>query len=154
MAGLASEFRSRGWVAAHGPPEITELPSGSDIKRTSNSNTNPSSRGLHSMMNPSTTSRLTAIQKHTTMAAADKSKPPYIPLAGCADDGWSKEDEATATCFCGAVQLAFSTQGPGLVDTFILPVPLAAGHGDAQNVRRLLSGGRAFLTCEMIPWKS
>lgn len=37
---------------------------------------------------------------------ADKSKP-YIPLAGLADDGWSKEDEATATCFCGAVQLAF-----------------------------------------------
>ncbi|KAK9311460.1 Mss4-like protein [Lipomyces starkeyi] len=53
------------------------------------------------------------------MAAADRSKPPYIPLAGCADDGWSKEDEATATCFCGAVQLAFPTQGPGLVDTFI-----------------------------------
>ncbi|KAL9130459.1 MAG: hypothetical protein Q9175_007016 [Cornicularia normoerica] len=51
-------------------------------------------------------------------AAADKSKP-YIPLAGCAHDGWSKEDEATATCFCGAVQLAFPTQGPGLVKTFI-----------------------------------
>jgi hypothetical protein len=39
-------------------------------------------------------------------AAADKSKP-YIPLAGGADDGWSKEDQATATCYCGAVQLAF-----------------------------------------------
>ncbi|KAJ7274887.1 hypothetical protein C8J57DRAFT_1592350 [Mycena rebaudengoi] len=32
---------------------------------------------------------------------------PYIPLAGGADDGWSKDNEATATCFCGAVQLAF-----------------------------------------------
>ena len=42
----------------------------------------------------------------TSSAAADKSKP-YIPLAGLANDGWSKEDEATATCFCGAVQLAF-----------------------------------------------
>ncbi|KAJ7776547.1 Mss4-like protein [Mycena maculata] len=52
------------------------------------------------------------------MAAADKSKP-YIPLAGSADDAWSNEDEATATCFCGAVQLSFPTQGPGLVDTFI-----------------------------------
>ncbi|KAI9737245.1 MAG: hypothetical protein M1818_005777 [Claussenomyces sp. TS43310] len=52
------------------------------------------------------------------MAAVDKSKP-YFPLAGIARDGWSKEDEATATCFCGAVQLAFPTQGPGLVDTFI-----------------------------------
>lgn len=51
-------------------------------------------------------------------ATADKSKP-YIPLAGCADDGWSKEDSATATCFCGAVQLAFPTQGPGLVSTFV-----------------------------------
>ena len=37
---------------------------------------------------------------------SDKSKP-YIPLAGVATDGWSKGDEATATCFCGAVQLAF-----------------------------------------------
>jgi hypothetical protein len=45
------------------------------------------------------------------MAAANKSKP-HIPLACCADDGWSKEDEATATCFCGVVQLAFVTLEP------------------------------------------
>ncbi|MCJ1238431.1 hypothetical protein MMC14_006420 [Varicellaria rhodocarpa] len=51
-------------------------------------------------------------------AAADKSKP-YIPLAGSASDGWSKEGEATATCFCGAVQLAFPTQSPGLIDSFL-----------------------------------
>jgi hypothetical protein len=58
------------------------------------------------------------IQNRTTMAAtADKSKP-YIPLAGLADDGWSKEDSATATCYCGAVQLSFPTQGPGLLSTF------------------------------------
>lgn len=37
---------------------------------------------------------------------ADKSKP-YMPLAGLTQDGYSNEDEATATCFCGAVQLAF-----------------------------------------------
>ncbi|KAF7377239.1 Histidine acid phosphatase [Mycena sanguinolenta] len=43
----------------------------------------------------------------------------YIPLAGGADDGWSNEEEATATCFCGAVQLKFPTQGPGLVRTFL-----------------------------------
>jgi hypothetical protein len=47
----------------------------------------------------------------TTMSAStaptqDNTKP-YFPLAGGANDGWSKEDEATATCFCGAVQLAF-----------------------------------------------
>ncbi|KAJ7786704.1 Mss4-like protein [Mycena olivaceomarginata] len=51
-------------------------------------------------------------------AHADKSKP-YIPLAGGAHDGYSTEEEATATCFCGAVQLKFPTQGPGLVNSFI-----------------------------------
>ncbi|KAF2494484.1 hypothetical protein BU16DRAFT_527564 [Lophium mytilinum] len=51
-------------------------------------------------------------------ATADKSKP-YIPLAGAANDGWSTEDSATATCFCGTVQLAFPTAGPGLVSTFV-----------------------------------
>ncbi|KAL0058561.1 hypothetical protein AAF712_014753 [Marasmius tenuissimus] len=54
----------------------------------------------------------------TSVATADKSKP-YIPLAGLANDGWSKEGEATATCFCGAVQLAFPTEGPGLINTFV-----------------------------------
>lgn len=39
-------------------------------------------------------------------STADKSKP-FLPLAGSANDGWSTEDEATATCFCGAVQLKF-----------------------------------------------
>src|SRR5271156_5901319 len=51
-------------------------------------------------------------------ATADKSKP-YIPLAGGASDGWSKDDSATATCFCGAVQLAFPTEGPGLLGSFV-----------------------------------
>ena len=62
---------------------------------------------------------VTTLQNYTTMAATvDKSKP-YFPLAGGADDGWSKEDSATATCYCGAVQLAFPTQGPGLLSTFV-----------------------------------
>ncbi|KUJ12949.1 uncharacterized protein LY89DRAFT_785495 [Mollisia scopiformis] len=51
-------------------------------------------------------------------ATFDKTKSNF-PLAGIARDGWSTEDEATATCFCGAVQLSFPTQGEGLVDTFI-----------------------------------
>jgi len=51
-------------------------------------------------------------------ATANKTKP-YFPLAGGADDGWSKEDSATATCFCGAVQLTFPTQAPGLLSTFL-----------------------------------
>ncbi|KAL1725144.1 Mss4-like protein [Schizophyllum commune] len=52
------------------------------------------------------------------------SKQSYFPPAGLAHDGWSTEDEASATCFCGTVQLSFliarqPTQGPGLVDTFV-----------------------------------
>jgi hypothetical protein len=47
----------------------------------------------------------------TTTAAKSK---PYFPLAGLANDGWSTEDEATATCFCGAVQLSFVSFGPRL----------------------------------------
>ncbi|KAF9871974.1 histidine acid [Colletotrichum karsti] len=42
-----------------------------------------------------------------------------FPLAGIATDGWSNEDEATATCLCGTVQLAFPTHGPGLVSRFV-----------------------------------
>ncbi|KAJ7179779.1 Mss4-like protein [Mycena filopes] len=53
-----------------------------------------------------------------SVSAADKSKP-YIPLASSAGDGWSTDDEATATCYCGAVQLKFPTHGPGLVESFI-----------------------------------
>ncbi|KAJ4148137.1 hypothetical protein LMH87_002621 [Akanthomyces muscarius] len=49
---------------------------------------------------------------------ADKSTP-FFPLAGGASDGYSKDGEATATCFCGAVQLAFPTEAPGLVSTFV-----------------------------------
>ncbi|KAF5489148.1 hypothetical protein CGCS363_v012681 [Colletotrichum siamense] len=43
----------------------------------------------------------------------------FFPLAGVATDGWSTEDEATATCLCGAVQLAFPTHGPGLISRFL-----------------------------------
>ncbi|KAK9366211.1 Mss4-like protein [Lipomyces kononenkoae] len=54
----------------------------------------------------------------TSVSTSDKTKP-YIPLAGASQDGWSGGGRATATCFCGAVQLSFPTQGPGLIDTFI-----------------------------------
>jgi hypothetical protein len=40
------------------------------------------------------------------VSTADKSKP-YIPLAGLAKDGWSRDGKATASCYCGAVQLVF-----------------------------------------------
>ncbi|KAI8941784.1 hypothetical protein NX059_002985 [Plenodomus lindquistii] len=47
---------------------------------------------------------------------SDKSKP-YIPLASLASDGYhdQEKNEATATCFCGEVQFAFQTEGPGLL---------------------------------------
>lgn len=45
--------------------------------------------------------------KNFTMSTSANQTKPHIPLAGIASDGWSKEGEATATCFCGAVQLAF-----------------------------------------------
>jgi len=40
------------------------------------------------------------------VSTADKYKP-YIPLAGLANDGWSRNGKATASCYCGAVQLVF-----------------------------------------------
>ncbi|KAI4523877.1 hypothetical protein K525DRAFT_158372, partial [Schizophyllum commune Loenen D] len=43
----------------------------------------------------------------------------HFPLTGLANDGWSTEDEATATCFCGTVQLSFPTSPPGLVNSFV-----------------------------------
>ncbi|KAI4649298.1 hypothetical protein J4E93_003614 [Alternaria ventricosa] len=49
---------------------------------------------------------------------SDKDKP-YIPHNSLKQDGYSKEGEATATCYCGAVQLAFPTTAPGLVDIFV-----------------------------------
>ncbi|CAO2653564.1 Nn.00g029750.m01.CDS01 [Neocucurbitaria sp. VM-36] len=74
-------------------------------------------------------SRLASISAHfdsTTPAAAmtdsvrDSNKSePYFPRAGLANDGYSKEGEATATCFCGAVQIAFPTERPGFVGAFV-----------------------------------
>lgn len=45
---------------------------------------------------------------------ADKTKP-YIPLASGATDGFSEEGKASATCFCGQVQLSLPTEKPGLI---------------------------------------
>jgi len=50
--------------------------------------------------------------------ATDSPKPTFY-TSGLAEDGYSREDEATATCFCGAVQLAFPLSRPGLVKSFV-----------------------------------
>ncbi|KAI4643406.1 uncharacterized protein J4E78_009875 [Alternaria triticimaculans] len=59
-----------------------------------------------------------------SVSTSDKSVP-YFPLAGQAKDGFSNNEEATATCFCGAVQLAFPVEGPvddfNLVETKLKP---------------------------------
>lgn len=44
---------------------------------------------------------------HKTITAAVNKSKPYFSMASLAHDGWSNEDEATATCFCGTVQLSF-----------------------------------------------
>lgn len=67
------------------------------------------------------------IQTMSGLSTADKSKP-YIPLTGLAKDGWSTETEATATCFCGAVQLK-------VVSRFNTPIPLHIAYdlGETRN---------------------
>ena len=52
------------------------------------------------------------------MSKEDMSKP-WLPLSGLAEDGYTKEDRATATCFCGVVQIEFPTEEPGFVDSFV-----------------------------------
>ncbi|KAM0343586.1 hypothetical protein ACHAPU_008337 [Fusarium lateritium] len=37
-----------------------------------------------------------------------------FPVVHLSNDGWSTDDEATATCFCGAVQLVLPLKKPGL----------------------------------------
>ncbi|KAH7381049.1 Mss4-like protein [Cadophora sp. MPI-SDFR-AT-0126] len=53
------------------------------------------------------------------MVAETKSSDSFFPLAGLAQDGWSNEKEATSTCLCGTVQLAFPTSGPSILTRFI-----------------------------------
>ncbi|KAI1362275.1 Mss4-like protein [Xylaria arbuscula] len=51
-------------------------------------------------------------------AAADKTKP-YVPHNSLKQDGWSTDTEATATCFCGTVQITLPLEAPGLVEVFV-----------------------------------
>ncbi|SCZ87613.1 BZ3500_MvSof-1268-A1-R1_Chr2-2g05079 [Microbotryum saponariae] len=40
-------------------------------------------------------------------------------LSGIARDGYTTSTASTATCFCGAVQLEFPLEAPGLVSSFV-----------------------------------
>ncbi|OLN95529.1 hypothetical protein CCHL11_05149 [Colletotrichum chlorophyti] len=53
------------------------------------------------------------------MASKISDQRPRFPVSSVTNDGWCTEDEATATCLCGAVQLAFPTHGPGLAERFL-----------------------------------
>ncbi|KAH7136723.1 Mss4-like protein [Dactylonectria estremocensis] len=50
--------------------------------------------------------------------AADETGSSF-PHAGLAQDGWSTKDEATATCYCGTVQLSFPLSKPGYLFSFV-----------------------------------
>ncbi|KAH7385204.1 Mss4-like protein [Phaeosphaeria sp. MPI-PUGE-AT-0046c] len=39
---------------------------------------------------------------------------PSFPKAGLVNDGWTKDNHTTATCFCGAVQLSFPYTGDAI----------------------------------------
>ena len=45
-----------------------------------------------------------------------KTSPQDFPLQGLTNDGWSNEEEATATCACGAVQMVI-VRTPYTIDT-------------------------------------
>ena len=56
----------------------------------------------------------------SSLAEAVKDKKQYFPLAGGATDGFSNADTASATCFCGAVQLEFVSS--------LSSIPQPSGH--------------------------
>ncbi|KAJ7872160.1 Mss4-like protein [Mycena olivaceomarginata] len=73
-------------------------------------------------ISPSSFVTSTDTKEQVPVVAPDDQSKSYFPLASCTTDGWSNEREATATCFCGAVQLnsrLHATHGEGLVGTFI-----------------------------------
>ncbi|KAL4982524.1 Mss4-like protein [Aspergillus falconensis] len=88
-----------------------------------------------------------------TLSDPAKSKP-YFPLAGVSQDGWSHGDRATATCFCGAVQLSFPTEAPGLIDTFVchctdcrkITASMFASNFTVDNKYLTHERGRQFLS--------
>ena len=52
-------------------------------------------------------------------------------MTGVANDGWTKETEATATCFCGAVQLAFVSHPPLFPPSLLV---IFSRHGDIKQL--------------------
>jgi hypothetical protein len=55
-----------------------------------------------------------------------------FPVAGLARDGWSTEEEATATCYCGAVQLVFVRIVPYSVSHSVLQ-PLIGNKAHSRS---------------------
>lgn len=74
-----------------------------------------------------TTTNLRTFRKVTMATIDPKTTDSFLPLAGLAQDGWSNDTEATSTCLCGAVQLAF-------VSTDHLPSILFSKSGNTQGL--------------------
>ncbi|WWC58652.1 uncharacterized protein I303_101196 [Kwoniella dejecticola CBS 10117] len=55
----------------------------------------------------------------TNYAARPEGTQPWIPLGGGSKDGYNDGKEATATCFCGDIQLAFPVTKEGIKGTFV-----------------------------------
>jgi hypothetical protein len=55
------------------------------------------------LLDASSPYRSTVLSSYTMSDKAERAT--KFPLQGLTDDGWSNEDEATATCACGAVQM-------------------------------------------------
>lgn len=78
----------------------------------------PHLRGLSAPITPNPLPLSSNKTAKMSKQAQDLSQP-YLPKSGLASDGRSSKDEASATCFCGSVQLAFPLSEPGLVGTFL-----------------------------------
>ncbi|KAL7420917.1 hypothetical protein Q5752_004871 [Cryptotrichosporon argae] len=52
------------------------------------------------------------------MAATAPKTESYFPLGNTTQDGYTKGDRASATCYCGKVQIDVPLTAPGLVGTF------------------------------------
>ena len=85
-----------------------------------------------------------SIEVLLTVGAMSKTNHPgaWFPLAGLAKDGYSTEDEATASCMCGSVQLAFVGHPKG--NPFIA-CPRADKNRLVPANQRISRGGRVCM---------
>ncbi|KAH7151085.1 Mss4-like protein [Fusarium sp. MPI-SDFR-AT-0072] len=59
----------------------------------------------------------------------------FVPRAGLAQDGWSAKEEATETCYCGAVQLVLITASMFTTGIVVLDTHLKHTRGE-ENLKQ------------------